>query len=67
MNISTKFDIGQKVRRIGTLDIGRVTEISITITGDGESVTVYEHAAADNPYVGADFGGDGFESEFEAL
>lgn len=67
MKIQTKFDIGETVRRKGTHDLGEVTEIAIEIDEDLKPLITYQvrHSAYDNPHVGTDFGGGGFESEFE--
>ena len=66
MTINTKFNIGQKVRRVGTNDVGVVTEISVSVDADCTPIISYEvhHAAADNLHVGTNFGGDGYEAEF---
>lgn len=64
-----KFEKGQRVRRCGTQDIGEVYDIEYDFDNNGEVSATYEvhHSMWDNPHVGANFGGTGYESEFEAV
>lgn len=70
MDITTKFDIGDKVKRHGYPEIAEVTGINVEIQGNRtvEPTVTYDlyfskYEAANG---GANFGGSAYEPELEA-